>query len=123
MNVVILSEFEECMRPSELKFDKLSQWARVLNLPFNLHEKKWWMPIAQKIDKQAKHVQLDHAGGFMRARVTVDISKPLMRFVLIDSARRKCIDSYDIQYEQVPHFFLWSVGTWRSSLPYSGNNR
>jgi hypothetical protein len=81
MNVVILSEFEECMRPSELKFDKLSQWARVLNLPFNLHEKKWWMPIAQKIDKQAKHVQFDYAGGFMRARVTVDISKPLMRFV------------------------------------------
>ncbi|KAM0824880.1 hypothetical protein ACQ4PT_069901 [Festuca glaucescens] len=52
-NAAILSEYEECMKPSELKFDRLSLCVRVLNLPFNLREKKWWMPIAQQIDKQA----------------------------------------------------------------------
>jgi hypothetical protein len=31
-NAVILSEFEECMKPSELRFDRLSIWARVMNL-------------------------------------------------------------------------------------------
>jgi hypothetical protein len=36
MNVVILSEFEECMKPSELRFDRLSLWARVLDLSFQL---------------------------------------------------------------------------------------
>jgi hypothetical protein len=46
-NAVILSEYEECMKPSQLKFDRLSIWVRVLNLPFNLREKKWWLPIAQ----------------------------------------------------------------------------
>ncbi|KAM0855627.1 hypothetical protein ACQ4PT_049646 [Festuca glaucescens] len=35
-NAVILSEFEDCMKPSELKFDRLSLWARIINLPFNL---------------------------------------------------------------------------------------
>ncbi|KAM0841704.1 hypothetical protein ACQ4PT_058843 [Festuca glaucescens] len=104
MNVVILSEFEECMKPSELRFDRLSLWARVPNLPFNLREKKWWLPIARKIDEQVKIAQFDHAGGFLRARVTVNIADPLMRWVLIDSTRRKCTDSYDIQYENVPHF-------------------
>ncbi|KAM0866451.1 hypothetical protein ACQ4PT_042616 [Festuca glaucescens] len=105
MNVVILSEFEECMKLTELRFDWLSLWARVLlNLPFNLREKKWWLPIARKIDEQVKIAQFDHAGGLLRARVTVNIADPLMRWVLIDSARRKCTDSYDIQYENVPHF-------------------
>jgi hypothetical protein len=53
-NDVILSEFEDCMKPSELRFDKLQLWARVVNLPFNLREKKWWKVIAGQIDKQSK---------------------------------------------------------------------
>jgi hypothetical protein len=105
-NAVILSEFEECMKPSELKFDRLSLWARVINLPFNLRDKKWWLPIAQQIDKHAKEVHFDHVGGFLRARVTVDVASPLRRWVLIESARRGGMDLYDIQYEQAPHFCL-----------------
>jgi hypothetical protein len=103
-NAVILSEFEEHMKPSELKFDRLSMWARVMDLPFHLRDKKWWRPIAEKIDKQAKEVQFDHVGGFLRARVTIEVSNPLQRWVLIESGRRKCMDLYDIQYEQAPHF-------------------
>ncbi|KAK1670691.1 hypothetical protein QYE76_058850 [Lolium multiflorum] len=75
-NAVILSEFEDCMKPSELKFDRLSLWARVLNLPFNLRDKKWWKPIAQQIDKQAEEVQFDHVGGYLRARVTINVANP-----------------------------------------------
>ncbi|KAM0831023.1 hypothetical protein ACQ4PT_065803 [Festuca glaucescens] len=103
-NAVILSEFEDCMKPSELKFDRLSLWDRIINLPFNLREKKWWMPIAKQTDKGAKEVQFDHAGGFLRARVTVDVASPLRRWILIDSARRQCVDMYEIEYAQLPHF-------------------
>ncbi|KAM0872458.1 hypothetical protein ACQ4PT_038703 [Festuca glaucescens] len=103
-NVVILSEFEDCMQPSELKFDRLQMWARVLNLPFNLGDKKWWLPIAHQIDKLTKEVYFDHVGGYLRVRVTVDVAKPLRRCILIDSARRQKVDMYDVQYEQIPHF-------------------
>ncbi|KAM0821777.1 hypothetical protein ACQ4PT_071956 [Festuca glaucescens] len=103
-NAVILSEFEDCMQPSELKFDRLQLWARIINLPFNLREKKWWLPISQQIDKKAKDVQFDHVGGYLRARVTVEIVNPLRRWILIDSARRKSVDVYEIQYEHIPHF-------------------
>ncbi|KAM0892727.1 hypothetical protein ACQ4PT_025562 [Festuca glaucescens] len=91
-------------KPTELKFDRLSLWARVINLPFNLREKKWWMPIAQQIDKNVKEVLFDHAGGFLRARVSVDVANPLRRWILIDSARRQSVDMYEIEYEQLPHF-------------------
>jgi hypothetical protein len=92
------------MKPPELKFDSLSLWARVLNLPFHLRDKKWRLPIARQIDKHAKEVQFDHAGGYLRARVTVDVASPLRRWVSIESAQRKCMDLYEVQYEQAPHF-------------------
>ncbi|KAM0824881.1 hypothetical protein ACQ4PT_069901 [Festuca glaucescens] len=94
-NAAILSEYEECMKPSELKFDRLSLCVRVLNLPFNLREKKWWMPIAQQIDKQVQEVQFDHTGGYLRARVTISVANPLRRWVLIESTRRKGMDLYE----------------------------
>ena len=49
-------------------------------------------------------MQFDQTGGYVRARVTLDVSKPLRRWILIESARRKSTDMYDIQYENIPHF-------------------
>ena len=103
-HAVILSEFDDCMRPSELKFDRLQLWARVPNLPYNLRNETWGKLIAQQIDKDATSVQFDHVGGYLRARVSIDVKKPLRRWILITSAKRGKTDLYDIQYEQVPHF-------------------
>ncbi|KAE8803867.1 hypothetical protein D1007_20226 [Hordeum vulgare] len=103
-NDVVLAVFDDCMRPDEVKFDKLSLWARVPNLPYNLRNDAWGKLIAQQIDKDATAVQFDHVGGFLRARVSIEVCKPLRRWILIDSAKRKKVDMYDIQYEHVPHF-------------------
>jgi hypothetical protein len=101
---VILEEFVEWMQPSELRFDKLQLWARVLNLPFNLRNPTWGKAIAKMIDKEASQVMFDSVGGFLRARVTIDVTKPLRRGLLIESAARKSTDWYVIQYEHIPHF-------------------
>lgn len=92
------------MCPSELKFDKLKVWARVVNLPFNLRNESWCKAIAKQIDKEASSIHFDHGGGCLRARVTLDVAKPLRRWILINSARRGTTDPYDIQYENIPHF-------------------
>ena len=103
-HAVILSEFSNCMKPSKLQFDTLQLWARVPNLPFNLQNETWGLAIARHIDKVVTSIQFDPVGGFLRARVTIDVNKPLRRWILIDSARRKSRDWYDIQYENVPNF-------------------
>jgi hypothetical protein len=121
-NAVILSEFEECMKPSELKFDRLSLWARVINLPFNLRDKKWWLPIAQQIDKHAKEVHFDHVGGFLRARVTMDVASPLRQWVLIESARRGVWISM-IYNMNKPLTSVWSVWTCRAALSNAWHKR
>lgn len=103
-NAVILEEFVPWMLPSELKFDKLQLWARVINLPFHLRTDAWGEAIAKQIDKNTSMIHIDPMGGFLRARVTVDVRKPLRRWILIDSELRKSRDWFDIQYEQVPYF-------------------
>ena len=103
-NAIILSEFEECMKPSELCFDKLQVWIRILNLPFNLRNSLWGLRIARQLDEKASHAQIDPVGGYLRARITIDVTKPLRRWVVVDSTRRQCRDWYDVVYEQIPHF-------------------
>ncbi|KAE8801157.1 hypothetical protein D1007_23263 [Hordeum vulgare] len=103
-HVVVLTDFEDHMRPDEVTFDRLHMWVRVPNLPYNLQNDTWGKLIAQQIDKNATQVQFDHMGGFLRARVTIDVNKALRRWISINSAKRKKEELYDIQYEHVPHF-------------------
>lgn len=105
-NAVILEVFEDHMQSSELNFDKLPVWVRVVNLPYNLRNDKRGLAIAQQIDKHASIVQIDPVGGFLRARVTIDVLKPLRRWIVIESTKKDKVDCYDIEYEQIPHFYF-----------------
>ncbi|KAE8800507.1 hypothetical protein D1007_24002 [Hordeum vulgare] len=103
-HVVILENLEEHMQPSELVFETLPVWVRVVNLPYNLRNNKWGLAIARQIDKTTTVVQIDPVGGFLRGRVSIDVRKPLQRWILIESAKRKSTDKYEIEYEHIPHF-------------------
>ncbi|KAE8799284.1 hypothetical protein D1007_25414 [Hordeum vulgare] len=48
---------------------------------------KW--VLAGKINKTTTIVQIDPVGGFLRTRVSINVQKPLRRWILIDSAKRK----------------------------------
>lgn len=64
-HAVILSEFNECMKPSGFQFNKLQLWARVPNLPFNLRNEKRGQAMEKQIDANAQSVQFDPHGGFL----------------------------------------------------------
>jgi hypothetical protein len=64
----------------------------------------WGKLIAKQLDKDASSVQIDPVGGFLSARITIDVNKPLRRGMLIDSTKRKSTNWYEIEYEQIPHF-------------------
>lgn len=124
-NVVILLEFDECMKLSELRFDRIQMLARVMNLHCHLRDNKWGKAIAEQIDKNARSVQLDHVAGYPRARVTVVVESPLRRWIWIESKRRQCTDMYDIEYENGSSllFFVWTFRPFGPILPNAGNKR
>ncbi|KAK1685512.1 hypothetical protein QYE76_046360 [Lolium multiflorum] len=105
-HAVVLENFKRSQRPSELRFDRLPIWVRVMNLPFNLHD-NWGEKIARglgefiKIDTTNKMLV---SGKYLRARVSIDVNKPLQRWIAIDSSLRESCDWYDIKYENLPYF-------------------
>jgi hypothetical protein len=105
-HAVVLENFKRSQRPSELRFDRLPIWIRVMNLPFNLHD-DWGQKIASSI---GEFISVDTgnrmlvSGKFLRARVAIDVNKPLQRWIPIDSTLREACDWYEIKYENLPYF-------------------
>jgi len=67
-------------------------WVRIKNLPFGLMNKSWGEELAGKIGKVEK-VDADSNGRawgpYLRAKVRIDITKPLRRGVSIFSVKRQ----------------------------------
>ncbi|KAE8768582.1 hypothetical protein D1007_59928 [Hordeum vulgare] len=50
-NDVVLAEFDECIMLDAVKFDRLQVRARVVNLPYNLRDEGWCIPIVKQMDQ------------------------------------------------------------------------
>jgi hypothetical protein len=107
-HAVILEKIVDCQRPAEIRFDKLLIWVRVMDLPFNLLNATWGERIAKDISDDVVRVDVNKqgltSGGFLRARVWINIDTPLRRCIAIDSTRRESCDWYELQYEDLPYF-------------------
>jgi hypothetical protein len=104
---VALKNFQINSRPSNVVFDKILLWARVLNLRFNLRRPPWVDRIATKVgdvvkkDTDEKGIAV---GADLRVRIWVDVEKPLRRWVKIDTEKEKMQEWYNIHYENLPYF-------------------
>ncbi|KAL6660850.1 hypothetical protein ACP70R_000234 [Stipagrostis hirtigluma subsp. patula] len=104
---VLLQPFDPNLRPSEVVFEKMAIWVRIYDLPFGLMNSKWGNEMAKKVGLVMK-VEVDANdrawGPFLRARVQVDLSKPLLRYISIFSEKRKTTNVYDVKYEKLPNY-------------------
>jgi hypothetical protein len=69
---VALEKFVNTVRPSDLKFERMLIWARVVNLPFNLLAPPWIDRMAcqvGKVDKMDVDSKGFAIGGALRVRV------------------------------------------------------
>ena len=104
---VVLENFNQWSRPSELHFDKLLIWIRVLDLPYNKLNPEWGEKIAKRV---GDFVKLDKnkdgliSAQYIRARVFIKVNEPIMRWVGLDSKRLEKTFWYSIQYEFLPYF-------------------
>ncbi|KAM0921704.1 hypothetical protein ACQ4PT_006652 [Festuca glaucescens] len=112
---VLLREFDVDQKPSDMCFNNLKVWARIMNFPFGYMHKRWGAVIARSlgIEGSVPVVDCDGTGrcwgGFMRVRVEVDVDKPLLWGVTVFSQRRNLTDWFDVQYENLP-LYCFSCG-------------
>ncbi|KAL6595040.1 hypothetical protein ACP70R_048143 [Stipagrostis hirtigluma subsp. patula] len=104
---VLIQQFDPNMRPSDVVFNRLAVWIRIYNLPFGLMNNKWGGELAKKVEAVEK-VEVDAQerawGPYLRAKVQIDITKPLLRCVTIFSAKRQQTELYDVRYERLPNY-------------------
>jgi hypothetical protein len=107
-NVVLLKDFDGAVRPSEMVFDSMDIWVRVLDLPMDMMNRVYGEMIGSWIGKFIS-VDVDEDGMAwgeeLRIRVAVRVDQPLIRGVPIKESDEDGEGRwFDIQYEKVPHF-------------------
>jgi hypothetical protein len=85
---VILQEYDETLKPSDISFSMVAMWVRILDLSFGWMNSKGEARAASLIGN-VKKVEADAdadgkvSGPFLRARVVIDISKPVRRGIML----------------------------------------
>ncbi|CAO2160944.1 unnamed protein product [Urochloa humidicola] len=104
---VLVQRFDPNLRPTDVVFDKMPIWIRICDLPFGLMNRIWGTELAKKVGSVEK-VDVDAQGRawgpYLRAKVLIDISKPLLRCITIFSNKRQTIERYKVQYEKLPNY-------------------
>jgi hypothetical protein len=107
-NVILLKEYDGSIRPSDITFDSLDIWVRVLDLPMDMMNSVYGELIGGWIGRYI-HTDVDEDGiawgKDLRIRVAVRVDQPLVRGVpLKSSAEDEDSNWFDLKYEKVLHF-------------------
>jgi hypothetical protein len=108
-NVILLREFNGSVRPSDMVFDSLDIWFRVLDLPMDFMNSAYGEFIGGWI---GKYIQTDVDeegiawGKDLRIRVAVRVDQPLLRGVPLKNSEEDDVQGnwFDLKYEKIPHF-------------------
>jgi hypothetical protein len=114
---LVMAEYDGFTNVEEYKLDRIPVWTLIQGIPEGLMKKK---ELAEKVAKKVGEplvVVIVNEGKinpskYLRARVHLDLNKPLVRFVPITLEERK---KYPVQYERLPVFadpFLFILDIW-----------
>jgi hypothetical protein len=101
-HAVVLHEYDTNMKPSEIHFDRLDVWARIIDLPLGWMNKSRGERVMGLIG-DVKRIDVgkdDKASGpYLRARVSIEAAKLVRRGVLLKIKKDAVPEWFDIQYE------------------------
>ncbi|KAL2938973.1 hypothetical protein RDABS01_022422 [Bienertia sinuspersici] len=102
--LLLLKDVKRGEQPAEMSFNMARFWVKVYQVPVDRRKKSMAMAIANRIGTFVEFDSSDSFGyrKFMRFRVDLDISKPLMRGMkILVGGTQKWVD---FKYEKLPDF-------------------
>jgi hypothetical protein len=111
-HAILLKKFDSNIEPTDVIFDQLYIWARIMRLGFNLMNSERGGPIAGRLGEVDK-LDVDENGrawgSFLRARVMINPTEPVMRCISVFSKSKQETVFFDVMYEKLP-MFCFSCG-------------
>ncbi|PWA93951.1 hypothetical protein CTI12_AA065710 [Artemisia annua] len=107
-NLVVLKSIDNDEQPSELEMTKVPFWVRLFNVPVSRRDKPYVGSIAAKLGEvmEVDNAYFVNRGKHIRARVMINITKPLCRFVTVLNLHNTKVRVH-VQYERLPNFCYW----------------
>jgi hypothetical protein len=106
-HAVILQTYDEHLKPTDICFDRMEMWVRILNLPLgwmNAYRGTRAMSLVGDVVKLDVDREGKASGPFLRGRVAIEIAKPPRRGVLLKTDKNKPPEWFDIQFEKLPYY-------------------
>lgn len=104
---VILKVYDEKLSASDIVFDRMEMWVRILDLPLgwmNQSRGARAMSLIGHVVKMDVDADGKASGAFLRARVAIEIDKPMRRGVLLRMSRTEEPRWFQAQYEKLPYY-------------------
>jgi hypothetical protein len=111
-HAVVLKPYDEKLSASEIVFDRMEIWVRIINLPLgwmNQQRGSRAMGLIGTVIKVDVDADGKASGAFLRARVAIEIGKPLRRGVMLRMSKSEDPKWFAIQYEKLP-FYCFGCG-------------
>ncbi|KAK3122938.1 hypothetical protein QOZ80_8AG0620680 [Eleusine coracana subsp. coracana] len=105
-HAVILQRYDEWLSASDICFDRMEIWARILNLPLGWMNRDrgsramGLLGVVVRVDVDADGKV---SGAFLHARVAIEIDKPIRQGVLLRMSRSEEPRWFQAQYEKLPY--------------------
>jgi hypothetical protein len=120
-HVVVLRDYDESLKPSEIRFDRMDIRAMSIDLPLG-----WMNKIrgerAMGLISTVRSMDMDKdgkaSGPYLRTRVSIELSKPIRRGIMLKAKKEVAPEWFDIQYETyVHHVASWGTHTSNVTSP------
>ncbi|KAM0931051.1 hypothetical protein ACQ4PT_000556 [Festuca glaucescens] len=104
--VLVIAEYDGIVQPTKVALDRVAVWAQIHSIPELYRRQGVVDQLAQRIGK-VKSVEMSHQlwfeGDYVRVRASIEVAKPLIRFVPLNLAgtERKLLH---VKYEKIGYF-------------------
>jgi len=106
-HAVVLKPYDERLSAVEIIFDRMEIWVRILKLPLgwmNQQRGTRAMSLIGHVVKMDVDGDGKASGAFLRARVAIELDKPLRRGVLLRMSKTEEPKWFEAQYERLPYY-------------------
>jgi len=106
-HAVVLKPYDERLSADEIIFDRMEIWVRILKLPLgwmNQQRGTRSMSLIGHVVKMDVDGDGKASGAFLRARVAIELDKPLRRGVLLRMSKMEEPKWFEAHYERLPYY-------------------